>query len=359
MEQKAIAIIFGGCSSEYKVSLTSASAILKELISMNRYKIIMIGITCNGQWFRYHGPIEKIENDTWCNPMYCTEAFFSPCRNQKSLIEFYGGHYETVKIDAVFPVLHGKNGEDGTIQGLLELANLPYVGCGVLSSALCMDKALTHAIIETIGIQVPKSVVIYQKDGVSGLKQAQNLKYPLFVKPARAGSSFGITKVLFQKDLWNAMKTAWQYDEKIVIEEGIDGFEVGCAVLGNHELTIGKVDEIELNQDFFDFHEKYSDQSGSVIHIPARITQQQACQIKKAAILIYETLGCKGMARIDFFLTPDANIVFNEVNTIPGFTSHSRFPNMLRSIGISFSEIIEQLIELALETSLEKQVLSK
>ena len=129
--------------------------------------------------------------------------------------------------------------------------------------------------------------------------------------------------------------------------------------MGNHELTIGKVDEIELNQDFFDFHEKYSDQSGSVIHIPARITQQQACQIKKAAILIYETLGCKGMARIDFFLTPDANIVFNEVNTIPGFTSHSRFPNMLRSIGISFSEIIEQLIELALETSLEKQVLSK
>lgn len=359
MERKTVAVIFGGCSSEYKVSLASASAVLEQLTTLNHYNIVMIGITNHGQWYRFRGPIKKIEQDIWCNPMDCTEAFFNPCRNQKSLIEFYGNHYTTTKVDIAFPVLHGKNGEDGRIQGLLELANIPFVGCGTLSSALCMDKALAHTVVEASGIKVPKSIVVYQKDGVSGLKQAQELKYPLFVKPARAGSSFGITKVLYQNHLWNAMKKAWEHDEKIVIEEGIKGFEVGCAVLGNQELIIGKVDEIELKQDFFDFHEKYSDQSASLIHMPARVESKIAEKIKDSAIQIYKVLGCKGLARIDFFLTPDENIVFNEVNTIPGFTSHSRFPNMLKGVGMSFEEIIENLIELALESSEKKLLIQK
>lgn len=251
-------------------------------------------------------------------------------------------------IDAVFPVLHGKNGEDGTVQGLLSLLNIPVVGCGILSSALCMDKDRAHRIVKATGISVPKSFVISRStdDKVAKI-QAEKIGYPLFVKPVKAGSSYGVAKVFDEKEFVAAIGVAFQYDENIIVEESIKGFEVGCAVLGNEELTIGEIDEIELSDGFFDYEEKYT-LKNSAIYVPARVPEETARKIKRAAASIYKTLDCKGFARVDLFLSDSLEIVFNEVNTIPGFTAHSRFPNMLKAAGMNLTEVISAVIELAL-----------
>jgi D-alanine---D-serine ligase len=212
-----------------------------------------------------------------------------------------------------------------------------------------MDKDMAHRLVYLAGINTPTSTVLYSPISESEFsKQTAYLKYPLFVKPANAGSSFGITKVSDQSGLANAVKVAFQHDRKIIVEEAVDGFEVGCAILGNETLTIGEVDEIELSQGFFDYTEKYTPNS-SRIHMPARIDASTADRVKQAAAVIYRTLGCKGYARVDIFLSSDNEIIFNEINTIPGFTSHSRYPNMLKGIGMTFQHIVDELIRLAMQ----------
>ena len=334
---RKIAVIFGGCSTEYEVSLQSAYAVLTHL-DRKKYEIISIGITREGKWFRYYGEAKYILDDTW-QEKECNPAWILPDRVKRGILECTKEGVQLLEIDGVFPVLHGKNGEDGTIQGLIEMAGLRVIGCGMLSSALCMDKDKAHQLVEKAGISVPRAVVL--KSG----EKAENLTYPVFVKPVRAGSSFGITKVEREEDLEKAVEMALAHDDEVIIEENIEGFEVGCAVLGNDELLVGRVDEIELSKGFFDFTEKYTLRS-SKIHMPARIDEKTEEEIRQTAKKIYRTLSCKGFARVDMFLTPNKEIVFNEVNTIPGFTSHSRYPNMMKGIGLAFEEVLEKLISL-------------
>lgn len=342
----SVALIFGGCSSEYPISLQSAYSVTQN-INKDKYDCIMIGITPSGEWFHFTGDPQKIEKDTWSNLQDCTPALFSPSRSTHGIIILDEKSTRTIRIDVALPILHGKNGEDGTVQGLLELAGIPIAGCDTLSSALCMDKDRAHKIVSLAGVLVPQSFVIGRNTPITeALSLAETLCYPVFVKPVKAGSSFGITKVTDKKDLADAIKIAFVHDKNVIVEETIPGFEVGCAVLGNDDLIVGEVDEIELADGFFDFTEKYTLKS-SAIHVPARIAPAKAAQIKETAKTIYKALGCCGFARVDMFLTPTGDIVFNEVNTIPGFTSHSRYPSMLKAVGIPFSEVIDRVIALA------------
>lgn len=264
-------------------------------------------------------------------------------------MELAGTEFRITPVDVVFPVLHGKYGEDGTLQGLLELAGIPFVGCGMLSSALCMDKELAHKLVQTAGIEAPRSLTLYKGESMEeSLSAAQQLGFPLFVKPARSGSSLGIAKVYSMAQLAAGIENAFAHDSKVVVEQNIDGFEVGCAVLGNSDPLIGVIDEIELQADFFDYAEKYT-LAHSMIHLPARIDEHTASKVKETARAIYEALGCKGFARVDMFITADGRLVFNEVNTIPGFTASSRYPNMLQASGLAYGQILDRMIELATE----------
>ena len=347
MDRMTLAVIFGGYSSEYDVSLQSASAVIKA-INKSKYNVVMLGIDRLGEWYRFTGDVDRIAADTWRDDSCCRKAFIAPSRDIHGIIELDGKSGCFVRVDLAFPVLHGRNGEDGTLQGLLELAGIPVVGCGALPSALCMDKELAHIVVSNTGIKTPRGVTLRSAAEIkTAVERADGLHYPVFVKPARAGSSFGVTCVKRPEDLQNAVQAALAHDNKVIVEEMIEGFEVGCAVMGNEEgLITGSVDEIELVGDLFDFTEKYTLKT-SKIHVPARIPAQKAEEIKDTAKTIYKALGCTGFARIDMFLTPSSEIIFNEVNTIPGFTTHSRYPNMLGVNGMAFEQIIDTVIGLA------------
>lgn len=345
-DRKTIAVIFGGCSPEYGVSLQSAYAVITHM-NREKYAPVLIGITKQGDWYYFEGNNETILTDTWHTAQRCTPVAVSPNRSEHALLKYANGCVEKIYIDAAFPVLHGKNGEDGTVQGMFELAGIPVIGCGVLASALCMDKDRAHKLAKAAGVAVPRSYT-FTPDTVMGivLSQAEEIGYPLFVKPIKAGSSFGVTKVSDRHELPEAIKLAFEYDNEVIIEENIDGFEVGCAIMGNNTLTVGEVDEIELADGFFDFTEKYTLET-SAIHVPARIDNDTANCIKHTAQEIYKALGCQGFARVDMFLSTTGKIVFNEVNSIPGFTTHSRFPNMMKAVGIPFEQVISTVIEQA------------
>ena len=362
MNNKKIAVIFGGNSTEYDVSLQSAFAVLENL-NTEKYDIIPIGITREGNWYHYIGDYNNIQNNTWFErdtdiiPVIVSqnrvkngiiEFLISDAVSQNhipnSAIESCENDIKYTKLDFVFPILHGKNGEDGTVQGLFELAGIQVIGCGTLSSALCMDKDKSHKLVHSEGIKVPKSILLKYSDKFNVAELSKDLTYPLFIKPVRAGSSFGISKIYKKEELQVAVDLAFEHDNEVIIEENIDGFEVGCAVLGNDDLLVGRVDEIELSKGFFDYTEKYTLKS-SKIHMPARIDLDCEKRIQETAKIIYRTLGCSGFARVDMFLTPSGEIIFNEVNTIPGFTSHSRYPNMMKGIGLSFEEILDKIIE--------------
>lgn len=345
MEQKNIAVIFGGNSTEYSVSLQSAAAII-ESIDTEKYHVLTVGITRDGDWYHYTGETRYIRDDTWHQRREeIVPVVISQNRTEKKMTELRENGLRDIRLDLAFPVLHGKNGEDGTVQGLFELAGIPVAGCGTLASALCMDKDRAHRLAALEGIRVPKAVVLKASERSRAKERTAELSYPLFVKPVRAGSSFGITKIAAREELQPAVELAFEHDTEVIIEENIEGFEVGCAVLGNEKLLVGRVDEIELSQGFFDFTEKYSLKT-SRIHMPARIDAECEKRIQEAAKVIYRALACSGFARVDMFLTPEQEIVFNEVNTIPGFTSHSRYPNMMKGIGLSFAQIVDRLIGL-------------
>lgn len=348
MKKTTIAVLFGGCSTEYEVSLQSAYAVIENL-DPQKYHVILLGITRQGNWLKYSGDTEQIQNGTWQDHPSCVPAVISPDRSTHGILVVNNGTVMSIPIDVAFPVLHGKNGEDGTVQGLLEIAGIPSVGCGVLSSAMCMDKTVARRLVHLAGIKIPRSLVLSSPIPEQELlRQSAHLQYPLFIKPANAGSSFGITKVLGSDELKDAVCIAFEHDRKVIIEEAVDGFEVGCAILGNEQLAMGKVDEIELSQGFFDYTEKYT-LKNSAIHMPARIDINTADRIRQTAAVIYRTLDCRGFARVDLFLTPENEIIFNEVNTIPGFTAHSRYPKMLTGIGMTFPQIVDEVIRLALQ----------
>lgn len=348
MSKQNVVIFFGGCSSEYGVSLSSASAVLLNL-DRSRYLPVPVGITRDGDWYHYSGPVENLLNDSWQETPYCVPALLSPNRSEHCLLLLRQTGVEKVHVDAALPILHGKNGEDGTLQGLIELAGIPLVGCGILASALCMDKDRAHKLAALTGVRVPKALTLTGGMSASSLPDTvraflQKVGYPLFVKPVKAGSSYGITRVQEEAELSAAISLAFEYDDEIILEEAIPGFEVGCAVLGTERLITGEVDEIELSGGFFDFTEKYTLKT-SAIHVPARISPEKAAEIKETAKRIYRALGCSGFARVDMFLTPEGEIVFNEVNTIPGFTEHSRYPGMMKAAGFSFSQVLTMLLE--------------
>lgn len=347
MKQKNVLVLFGGCSPEYSVSLESASSVLRHL-DRKKYTPVMVGITRAGKWLHYTGPIEKIEDDTWQQGP-CVPAALSPDRESHALLLLGASNVEIIEIDVALPVLHGKNGEDGTVQGLIALTGIPLAGCGVLASALCMDKDRAHRLAKDAGVRVPLALVLERDHRTNTLLEfAREVGYPLFVKPVKAGSSYGVTRVEGEETLLSAVELAFSYDDQVIVEENIEGFEVGCAVLGNDNLLTGAVDEIELSGGFFDFTEKYTLKT-SAIHVPARITPAKALEIQETAKVIYRALGCRGFARVDMFLTPEGTVYFNEVNTIPGFTAHSRYPGMMRAIGIEFSDLLDKILTLAVE----------
>lgn len=343
MSKKKIAIIFGGCSPEYSVSLESSYSVITN-ISKEKYDIVLIGITKEGDFYKFEGNIEDIKNDTWKQNGKCTKVCISPSKSDKGFIEIDNNNVNLIKVDAILPILHGKNGEDGTLQGLIELAGIPLIGCKTFASSLCMDKYISHRLVESYGIKVAKSVII-DSNTENVIDEINNLKYPLFVKPIRAGSSYGITKVESKDDIEKAVEEAFKYDTEVIIEENVDGVEIGCSILGNDELIVGEIDEIELSEGFFNFTEKYTLKT-SKIHVPARISKETANQAKEIAKKIYKILKCTDFARVDMFLNKDGEIYFNEINTIPGFTSHSRYPSMMKQAGIEFNTLLDKLISL-------------
>ena len=349
MEKKNIAVIFGGCSPEHTVSLASAAAMIRN-IDAEKYEVIQLGITEGGEWFRFYGSPDDIEANTWrADRTKCIPAVISPARDHHGILEFRLSGVRTTRLDAAFPVLHGRNGEDGTVQGLCELAGIPLIGCGTLASALCMDKDRAHKLVMLAGVAVPRSVLLEKLPTSAELAAlADGVGYPLFVKPVRAGSSFGVARVEAPSELRAAVRNAFRYDNSVLLEEAVPGFEAGCAVIGNSELVTGRADEIELSGGYFDFEEKYTLKT-SKIHMPARVDAATEQRLRETACRIYRALGCRGFARVDMFLTPDKRIVFNEVNTIPGFTSHSRFPKMMSGVGYDFPALVDALIALGLE----------
>ncbi len=348
MKKKTVAVLFGGMSSEYGVSLQSGHAVICA-IDTEKYDVIPVGITREGDWYRYSGPLELIPEDKWHqDPALLTPVTVCVSRSQRGLVELIGQGVRRVEVDAVFPVLHGRNGEDGTVQGMLELAGIPVVGCGALSSALCMDKSRAHTLVQAAGIAVPESVEFDARSKAAALVRIPDeIGFPLFVKPVRAGSSFGVTRVEDPAELEAAMDEALRYDTRALAEKAVEGFEVGCAVMGTEELTVGRVDEILLHGGFFDFQEKYNTDTAEIL-MPARISPETEERITQAARTIYRALDCACFARVDMFLTPEGEIVFNEVNTIPGFTGHSRFPGMMRGIGLDFRQVVSRILETVL-----------
>lgn len=342
MNKINVAVLFGGCSEEHNVSIKSAMELAAN-IDTEKYQPIYIGITKFGVWKLCEKPCPEWEQ-------YAEyPVVFSPERNTHGLlIQKYDG-YETRPVDVVFPIIHGKFGEDGSMQGLLELSGIPYVGCDIQSSVICMDKSLAYTVVKNagIGIEVPDFRIIHDGDS----PETEKLEFPLFVKPARSGSSFGVNKVDKPEDLCAAINEAKKYDTKVLIERAVSGSEVGCAILGNGTgLIVGEVDQISLTHGFFKIHQEAQPEKGSenaTIKVPADLQAEVRERVQKTAKKIYQILGCRGLARIDLFLCEDGHIVLNEVNTMPGFTSYSRYPRMMTAAGFTLSELIDRLIELA------------
>ena len=355
MNKKVIAILFGGASSEHEISRISASSIIKN-ISKEKYELILVGITKHGEWFLYTGDVSKIANGEWeTDDINKKSASISPDSSIGGLIVYENGKYSIIKLDAVIPALHGKNGEDGTIQGLLQLAKIPFVGCDTFSSAACMDKITTNITLTYAGIKKPKFAFITKNYFNSNKEKCMDYikktlpLFPLFVKPSNAGSSVGITKVHSQKDLIKAIETAFLEDNRVLIEEGINGQEVECAVLGNKTPIVSICGEIVPSNEFYDYEAKYIS-NDSKLYIPAHLDEEISNKIRKIASKAYKIMSCCGLARIDFFVEKDTNEVYlNELNTFPGFTSISMYPKLFENSGISYSELIDKLINLAFE----------
>jgi D-alanine--(R)-lactate ligase len=345
MDKIKVAILFGGCSEEHDVSIKSAIEIAANIDS-EKYEPLYIGITKSGVWNMCENPRTEWENGD------CCRAVLSPDKETRGLLVKKNHGYEIRCVDVAFPVLHGKSGEDGSIQGLFELSGIPYVGCDIQSSAICMDKSLTYIIAKNSGLSTPEFWVI-NTDSTSCRPASSAFTYPVYVKPARSGSSYGVNKVNGADELDAAIESARQYDHKVLIEQAVSGCETGCAVLGNgSELIVGEVDQIRLRHGIFRIHQEAEPEKGSensTITVPASLSAAEGNRIRETAKKIYTALGCRGLARVDMFFQDNGRIVLNEVNTLPGFTSYSRYPRMMAAAGIPLPELIDRLITLALK----------
>lgn len=351
MAKTRIAVIFGGVSNEHDISLISATNVISNL-DKDKYEIIPIGITKTGRWLFYPGDISAISSGAWASNPDCVPAAILPDTMYKGIVKIADGAVSNVRIDVVFPVLHGKNGEDGTLQGLLDMSGIPYVGCGCLASAACMDKEAAHAILGYNGIRMARfcsirSCELNRLDEIcSGI--AEKLGYPMFVKPACSGSSVGVNKAFDFESLKNAVKLAFSHDNKVIVEEYINGRELECAVLGSSDAFSSEAGEIISCNDFYDYDAKYI-LGTSALKIPAEIPQTISSEIRETAVKAFKLMGCFGLARVDFFLSEDGLLYLNELNTLPGFTSISMYPKLMEHLGISYSELLDRLIGLAYE----------
>jgi D-alanine--(R)-lactate ligase len=345
MDRLRVGIVFGGCSEEHPISVKSAQEVARNL-NLAKYEPFYIGITKSGAWKLCDGPVANWENGS------CRPAVLSPDRSVHGLLVLEQGRYETIRLDMVFPVLHGKLGEDGAMQGLLELSGVPYVGCDVQSSALCMDKSLAYIVARSAGVATPNFWTVAANENID----PDRLTYPVFVKPARSGSSFGVSKVTRKEELLSAVETARQYDSKVLIEEAVVGSEVGCAILGNDtDLIAGEVDRISLSHGFFRIHQESEPESGSensTAIVPADISAESRSLVRETAKTLYRALGCRGLSRVDMFLKEDGEVVLNEVNTLPGITSYSRYPRMMAAAGLPLTEVIDRILSLTLTGSI-------
>lgn len=349
---KNVLVLFGGASSEHDVSTVSASSVLKHIPS-DKYTVTMMGITKEGQWYLYEGDIDLLPEDKWLDSGAITPAFVSPDRSIHGITVLRDGGYENIRVDIAFPVLHGRNGEDGTIQGLFQLAGIPFVGCDMVSSAVSMDKIFTNTVADASGVPQAAWDSLTEYEYRTGAKTlddvAAKLGYPIFVKPANAGSSVGITKAHDRDELQAAMELALKHDTRILFEEFIDGFEVECSILGNDELENGVVGQIIPANEFYDFDAKY-DNADSTLHIPALIPEEKRDEVAEAARKVFKALGCTGFSRVDFFVSrTDGRVLFNEINTIPGFTNISMYPKMMEAAGVPYAELCDRLLQLAEE----------
>jgi D-alanine--(R)-lactate ligase len=335
-----IAVLFGGRSEEHPISIKSAGEVARHL-DLGKHEPVYVGITQSGKWRLCKDPDVDLDDDS------CRPVLLSPDPGVHGLLVLDDGRYETVRIDAVLPVLHGKLGEDGAIQGLLELSGIPYVGCDISSSALCMDKSLAYLVARAAGVATPTFWTV----GPGETVDPDSLTYPVFVKPARSGSSFGVSKVADATELTLAIEDARQFDAKVLIEQAVVGSEVGCAVLGNgNDLFAGEPDRVALSHGFFRIHQEARPEQGSenaTFVVPADISAEARERVQDTAKRLYRALGCSGLARVDLFLTDDGTVVLNEVNTLPGLTSYSRYPRMMAAAGLPLSAVLDRVIALA------------
>ena len=353
MAKLKIAVIFGGRSNEHDISLISAAHVIKS-IPKDKYDVVMVGITKKGHWLKYIGDAELIPTGKWEKHPDNVPCIFSPDPIHKGFIALESnGEAVNLKVDCVFPVLHGRNGEDGTIQGLFELAQIPFVGCDLISSAMCMDKDITHTILEANGIKTAKWVRILVSELDEKLsekcdKMEAELKYPMFVKPCNCGSSVGISKAKNRAELEAGIKMAFVHDKKVIVEEGIVGREIECAVMGNEKPFASDVGEIMSACEFYDYEAKYENAESKTV-IPADIPEEAREAVRETAVKAYKALGCEGLARVDFFLSDKGEVILNEINTLPGHTSISMYPKLMEHAGLSPAEQEDRLIRLAFE----------
>lgn len=354
-----IAILCGGKSVEHEVSLISAQNVIAAL-DKNKYQIKTIFINKAGSWFLLNSPdlLQKIKPNDLDNEQYSHKLSIN-IGDKKSLLNL-AQNKENIPIDIIFPVLHGSNGEDGLMQGFLELADVPYVGAGVLGSAICMDKAIAKNLLRAARVPVAKFLVFSAHEKIDHDKVIKRLGLPLFVKPANTGSSVGIVKVKKANELEFAINQARKFDNKIIIEEFIAGREIECAVLGNGKPQASLPGEIipKSKHEFYTYEAKYLDPEGAELFAPANLPKPIIKKIQNLAKKVFSILNCEGMARIDFFLTPDNKIYLNEANTIPGFTQISMYPKLWTVTGLPYAKLIDKLVDLAFDRYKQKQTIS-
>ena len=358
MKKINVCVLFGGVSPEHEVSLRSAESVLNNM-DPEKYNIFPVGITKKGDWILFGDTdYSRLPGEAWLACPDNRKAAISPIRGQGLLI-FEGDCVVREQIDVVFPVLHGENGEDGSIQGLLQLAGIPFVGCGVASSAQCMDKTLTKLTVGLTSVRQADWELVTREQLRSRPEAALDrvearFAYPMFVKPAGTGSSVGVSKVRSREQLLAALEKAARYDRKVLVEEFISGREVEVAVLGNDTPVASICGEIDAGAEFYDYDAKYLTDT-STLYIPARISEQAAENVRSCAIQVYRALGCTGLSRVDFFVGfDDEAVIFNEINTLPGFTSISMYPKLFGASGIAYMDLIDKLIALAMEKGYEE-----
>ena len=355
MVKKNVCILFGGISPEHEVSLRSAESVLMN-IDKEKYTVLPVGITKEGQWILFGGEDYSLLPDgSWASHPDNCNAFLSPVRGQ-GLVCLREGGYTFQRVDVVFPVLHGENGEDGAMQGLLQMAGIPFVGSHLAESAVSMDKTLTKLVADNANIPQAAWQLVNSRDLEIRMdaiikKIEECFSYPVFVKPAGTGSSVGVSKAADREKLEEALHFAGKYDKKILVEEFIHGREVEVAVMGNENPVASVCGEIDSGAEFYDYDAKYVTDT-SVAYIPARISDAVAEQVRELAVKLYTAIGAKGLSRVDFFVTYEGErVVFNEINTLPGFTSISMYPKLFCASGIEYPDLIDRLLTLALEAS--------